>query len=401
MNQKQITILLVLLVALGAAGLMIYKKGNAERRSGQAALGKKLLENFPFNDVAQISIKQGTNEVNLAKKNDLWRVRERGDYAANYNDISDFLIKAKDLKVLRTEQVGPSQLPRLELVAGSATNTATVVDFKDKDAKSLASILLGKKTMEKSTRPSQFGDMGDQSWPNGRFVKLASSDAVAIIAEPLANIEPKPDQWLDKTFFRIEKPKSISVVYPAETNSWKITRESETAQWKLSDPKPGEELDASKVSGVANPFSSASFNDVSVGVKPEDVGLDKPTLVTVETFDDFTYTVKVGNRLNDTATLAMAVTAQLPKERTPGKDEKPEDKDKLDKEFKEKVKKLEEKLAQEKAFEPWIFQVSGWTVDSVLKIRADLMAEKKEEKPAETDTNAIPGTVITPPEPPK
>ena len=401
MNQKQITILLVLLVALGAAGLMIYKKGNAERRSGQAALGKKLLENFPFNDVAQISIKQGTNEVNLAKKNDLWRVRERGDYAANYNDISDFLIKAKDLKVLRTEQVGPSQLPRLELVAGSATNTATVVDFKDKDAKSLASILLGKKTMEKSTRPSQFGDMGDQSWPNGRFVKLASSDAVAIIAEPLANIEPKPDQWLDKTFFRIEKPKSISVAYPAETNSWKITRESETAQWKLSDPKPGEELDASKVSGVANPFSSASFNDVSVGVKPEDVGLDKPTLVTVETFDDFTYTVKVGNRLNDTATLAMAVTAQLPKERTPGKDEKPEDKDKLDKEFKEKVKKLEEKLAQEKAFEPWIFQVSGWTVDSVLKIRADLMAEKKEEKPAETDTNAIPGTVITPPEPPK
>ena len=401
MNQKQITILLVLLVALGAAGLMIYKKGNAERRSGQAALGKKLLENFPFNDVAQISIKQGTNEVNLAKKNDLWRVRERGDYAANYNDISDFLIKAKDLKVLRTEQVGPSQLPRLELVAGSATNTATVVDFKDKDAKSIASILLGKKTMEKSTRPSQFGDMGDQSWPNGRFVKLASSDAVAIIAEPLANIEPKPDQWLDKTFFRIEKPKSISVAYPAETNSWKITRESETAQWKLSDPKPGEELDASKVSGVANPFSSASFNDVSVGVKPEDVGLDKPTLVTVETFDDFTYTVKVGNRLNDTATLAMAVTAQLPKERTPGKDEKPEDKDKLDKEFKEKVKKLEEKLAQEKAFEPWIFQVSGWTVDSVLKIRADLMAEKKEEKPAETDTNAIPGTVITPPEPPK
>jgi hypothetical protein len=401
MNQKQITILLVLLVALGAAGLMIYKKGNAERRSGQAALGKKLLENFPLNDVAQITIKQGTNEVNLVKKTDLWRVRERGDYAANYNEISDFLIKAKDLKVLRAEQVGPSQLPRLELVAGSGTNSATVVDFKDQNAKSLASVYLGKKTMEKSTRPSPMGEMGDQSFPNGRFVKLASSDAVSIIAEPLANIEPKPDQWLDKTFFRVEKPKTIAVAYPAETNSWKLTRESETAQWKLADPKPGEELDATKASGVANPFSSASFNDISVGVKPEEVGLDKPTVVTVETFDDFTYTVKVGNRLNDIATISVGVAAQLPKERTPGKDEKPEDKDKLDKEFKEKVKKLEEKLAQEKAFEPWIFQVSGWTVDSLLKIRADLMAEKKEEKPAGADTNAIPGTVITPPEPPK
>jgi len=401
MNQKQITILLVVLVALGAAGLMIYKKGNADRRSGQAALGRKLLENFPLNDVAQITIKQGTNEVNLVKKSDLWRVRERGDYAANYNEISDFLIKAKDLKVLRAEQVGPSQLPRLELVAGSGTNSATVVEFKDQNAKSLASVYLGKKTMEKSSRPSPMGEMGDQSWPNGRFVKLASSDAVSVIAEPLANVEPKPDQWLDKTFFRAEKPKTISVAYPAETNSWKITRESETAQWKLSDPKPGEELDATKASGVANPFSSASFNDISVGGKPEEVGLDKPTVVTVETFDDFTYTVKVGNRLNDTATITVAVAAQLPKERTPGKDEKPEDKDKLDKEFKEKVKKQEEKLAAEKAFEPWIFQVSGWTVDSLLKIRADLMAEKKEEKPAGDDTNAIPGSVIMPPEPPK
>ena len=401
MNQKQITILLVLLVALGAAGLMIYKKGNAERRSGQPSLGKKLLENFPLNDVAQVSIKQGTNEVNLVKTNDLWRVRERGDYAANYNEISDFLIKAKDLKVLRTDQVGPSQLPRLELVPGNGTNAATVVEFKDQNAKTVASVLLGKKTMEKSSRPSPMGEMGDQSWPNGRFVKLASADAVAIIAEPLANIEPKPDQWLDKTFFRVEKPKSISVAYPAETNSWKITRESETAQWKLADAKPGEELDASKASGVGSPFSSASFNDISVGAKPEEVGLDKPTVITVETFDDFTYTVKVGNRVNDTATLTMAVAAQLPKERTPAKDEKPEDKDKLDKEFKEKVKKLEEKLAQEKAFEPWIFQVASWTVDSILKVRADLMAEKKEEKPAEGDTNAIPGTVITPPEPPK
>ena len=118
MNQKQITILLVLLVALGAAGLMIYKKGNAERRSGQPSLGKKLLENFPVNDVAQIAIKQGTNEVTLVKKNDLWRVKERGDYAANYNEISDFLIKAKDLKVLRSDTVGPSQLGRLERAGG-------------------------------------------------------------------------------------------------------------------------------------------------------------------------------------------------------------------------------------------------------------------------------------------
>jgi hypothetical protein len=67
------------------------------------------------------------------------------------------------------------------------------------------------------------------------------------------------------------------------------------------------------------------------------------------------------------------------KERTPGKDEKPEDKEKLDKEFKEQQKKLEEKLAQEKGLAKWTYLVSSWTVDSLLKDRAQLLVDKKEE----------------------
>ena len=114
------------------------------------------------------------------------------------------------------------------------------------------------------------GDMGEQSWPDGRYVKLGSADNVALISDPLANLEPKPEQWLNKTFFRVEKPKAISVAFPAETNSWKLTRETETARWKLADAKPGEQLDATKTSGVSNPFGSASFTDVTVGAKPEE-----------------------------------------------------------------------------------------------------------------------------------
>jgi len=167
------------------------------------------------------------------------------------------------------------------------------------------------------------------------------------------------------------------VTFPAATNSWKLTRETETAEWKLAEAKPTEQLDNSKASGVANPLSSPSFADVAVNVTPE--GLDKPTVATVDTFDGFTYTLKVGQKTNDNYPLALAVTAQLPKERTAGKDEKPEDKAKLDKEFKEKQKKLEEKLAQEKSFEKWVYLVSSWTVDPLLKERSQLMVEKKEE----------------------
>jgi hypothetical protein len=159
----------------------------------------------------------------------------------------------------------------------------------------------------------------------------------------------------------------------------KLRLETETGVWKLADAKPGEQLDASKASGVTSPLGSPSFVDVAAGAKPESLGLDKATVATVETFDQFTYTLKVGQKTNDNYPLMMSVAAQLPKERTPGKDEKPEEKTKLDKEFKDNQKKLEDKLNQEKAYEKWIYLVSTWTVDPLLKERAQLMVEKKEE----------------------
>jgi len=404
MNRNQLTLLLFLVVVLGLAGLMVYNKQNDVRSTGDPAIGKKLLGDLPVNDVAHIALMQDTNQLNLVKTDGLWRVRERNDYPANYSQISDFLLKARDLKIVQSERVGRSQLPRLDLVPGRGTNAALVVDLKDKDDKELQSLLLGKKHMQKSKSPSPFGDMGDSGWPDGRYVKVGSnSDTVALISEALANIEPKPDQWLNKDFIKVEKVRSIDVNFPAATNSWKLTRDTETAEWKLADAKPGEQLDSSKTSSVSNPLSSPSFNDVDTKSAPGQLGLDKPTVVTLGTFDDFTYTLKIGQKTNDNFPLALTVAANLPKERTPGKDEKPEDKTRLDKEFKDKQQKLEEKLNQEKACEKWVYLVSSWTVDPLLKERSQLLVEKKEEpkkdqkiNPASAGTTAKPADTAAP-----
>jgi hypothetical protein len=83
----------------------------------------------------------------------------------------------------------------------------------------------------------------------------------------------------------------------------------------------------------------------------------------------------------------MTVTANLPKERTRAKDEKPEDKEKADKAWKDGQKHLEDKLKQEKAYESWTYLLPKWNVDPVLKERKDLLAEKKEE-PKKDDKSA-------------
>ena len=389
MNRKQFLLLLVLLVVLGGAGLLLQKNRDTAANTGEQGAGQKLLgEKFPVNDVAHIVVKHGTNELNLVKKDDRWRVRERSDYSANYSSIGDFLLKAAELKVVQADEIGASELGRLELASGNATNSGTVVELKDKDDKTMRSITLGKKHVRKSAQMSQFGDEG---FPDGRYVMTAGDTHHALlINDPLTTLEAKPEQWLKKDFFKIERPKAITVTFPEATNSWKLTRDTESGEWKLADAKPAEKLDTTKVSGVTSPFASPTLNDVALSTaKPEEFGLDHPTTVVVETFDDYTYTVNVGKKVGEDYSLSMTVSANFPKERNPAKDEKPEDKDKADKAFKDRQKTLEDKLKDAKNFEKWIYLVPSWNIDPVLKQRKDLFEEKKEEaKPGAAPADA-------------
>ena len=115
-------------------------------------------------------------------------------------------------------------------------------------------------------------------------------------------------------------------------------------------------------------------------------------MATITTFDKFTYTVKLASKSGDDYYVQMAVSADIPKERTPGKDEKPEDKDKLDKEFKDKVQKLQDKLKAEKPYEKWTYVVTKYTIDNLLKERKDFIAEKKEEPKPGDAAKAEPAT---------
>jgi hypothetical protein len=411
MNRKQLLILLGLVVVLGIAGLALYKRNQTSwQGSGRQGAASKLLGDLPVNDIASIVIKGGTNELDLVRQDNIWRVKQRNDYPANFTEISSFLLKAADLKAVQTEEIGPSQLGRYKLLPpGLATNTAMLLELRDQGGKVIKSMLLGKTHMRKAeAQPSPMGEMGDnQGYPDGRYVMVGTgAKTLAVVSDPLSNVEAKPDAWLNKDFFKVEKIRSIAVAYPVTTNSWKATRDTETAtDWKLADAKPDEKLDSSKTSGFSYALGSPSFTDVlPVDTKPEQVGLDKPTVVTIDTFDNFTYTLKLGQKTNDNLPMAVAVTAQIPKERTPGKDEKPEDKTRLDKEFKEKQKKFEEKLSQEQSYGKWTYLVSNWTVDSLLKERNQLLVEKKEEpkkddKPAATDSKKPEDSAPPPAEP--
>jgi hypothetical protein len=403
MNKKQFLILLVLVLVLGVWSVNHRRGQSSAWRGGGNAVGQKLLGEFDVNAVAQVAIKQGTNELLLAKKDEVWRVAQRDNYPANFSEISSVLLKLKNLKIVQTEQVGASQLPRLELAAGGS-NAPTVVEFRDAGGQTLKTLALGKKHLRSGGPSSPMDEMGggDGGFPDGRYVQVSGmTDSVALISDPLTDVAPDAGRWLNKSFFKVEKPKSIAVTFSEATNSWTLTRESETGEWKLADAKPEEKLDSGKSAGVTSPFSSPSLNDVALGLTPEQSGLDKPTVIKIATFDGFDYTVNVGAKQEDNFLLTVAVTGNFSKERAAIADEKPEDKAKADKEFADNRKRLEDKLTTESAFSKWTYQVASWTIEPLLKKRSELLEEKAAEtpKPGEADphdhdqpTPVVPGS---------
>lgn len=392
MNRKQFLTLLVLVAVIGGAGLLVNQQRQGDWQQSSTGGGQKLAEKLDVNAVNAVTIKSSAGELNLTKVGDAWVVKERGDYAANFGNIADLIRKFADVKAVQTEQVGASQYARLELqTPGDGEGKGTLVELKGKDGKALKSVVLGKKL----TKKSEGGPFGGGEFPVGRWVRdTASKDSVIVTSEQFSDAEPKPENWLEKDFLKVEKLKSIAVSYATNAaGGWKAARETEGAEWKLADVKPTENVDTNKLSALGSPLSSPTFSDIVPAPQLDKLGLDKPATLVLETFDGFTYTAKVGTANGDNYPFQISVAANFPKARTPGKDEKPEDKDKLDKEFAEAQKKLGEKFAADQKFAKWTYLVSKYTLDSALKTRAELMVEKKEElKPAEPKGGETPAT---------
>lgn len=377
MNRKQFLLLVMLLVVLGGAGLALFWQDIAHYRESGAKIGARLIPGLKVAEVTQVRLQDARDEVTLVNTGERWVVQERGGYPANVQDISSLLVKLVELKVTQSETVGASLLPRVGLVTPSQAADAkegigTLVEFKDKDGKVLASLVLGKKVLKKD--PLNPLPNARDGVPAGRYVLVSGAkDKVVVVSDPLNVAEAKPGKWLAKDFFKAERVRTLAVGPEGAAPGWKITRDVEWGQWKFADAGA---LDASGAVGAVNALGNLSFDDVAV--KPEEG--EKPMAVVAETFDNLTYRVKLARRKGgDDFYLNFTVSGEPPAKRVAEKDEKPEERERRDKDHAEAMKRLEERIAKEKALSKWTYVVSRSAVEPLLKDRA-AMTVRKEQK---------------------
>jgi len=381
MKTQQLAILVAVGLALGGAGLYVRNQQSAGYRQSSAQLGGALLQGVDASTLTGLRITQGTNQLNILKSGNDWTVKERGGYAANFGTIQDLVRKLVDLKATQPIQVGPSRLPILELVAPDK-GPGVLVELLGADGKASRSVLLGKKHTKggQDDGGGGLGGMGG-AWPIGRYVMVDNKiETVTLVNEPLANAEPKPDQWLEKEWFKVEQPVSVTITHPEATNSFSLTRTNEFSEWTLVGATAEEKVDTAKTGVFSSLLSSPSFDDVIVDAQPAALGLDQPVQAKIRTSSGWNYTVKIGKaQEGDHYPVQFTTEAQLLTQRNPAKDEKKEETEKFNKDFAEKLKKQQEKLAAEQSRGRWTYLVSKWTIDSLLKKRSELMVDPKKD----------------------
>ncbi|MES2922547.1 MAG: DUF4340 domain-containing protein [Verrucomicrobiota bacterium] len=393
MNKRQVTILWVIAIALGAAVAAVKLSQNASTRSATKRIhGQTLFEFFPATEAATIDIQGAADAVTLARKDGKWVVVQRDNYPANSTFVNDLIRTLGELKVTQGLEAGPSFAPRfgMDEAATKPEDRGLTATFKDASGKELAKVSLGK-NIESGAAHSPMGG----SSAVGRYVRNhADESGFYAVSEMFPSVSAEAKRWLSDSFISPEKIKSITVSQPGKTEpAWKLTREGEEAEYKLEGATAAEVLDTTATSPLKSLFSYAGFEDVVPADKvAEKIVADQKRTVTLETFEGFTYTVNISPTKPAAAPPAPAspgavppaaenflvtvdVAAELPKERKKAEGEKPEDAKTADTAFSERLKTLSEKLAKEKALAGITFEVGKSTVESLLKDRAGLITK--------------------------
>jgi hypothetical protein len=378
MTRKQFLALIVVLVVLAAAGAWIMWSQRTDWESTDTRVGQRLLPGLIVANVGQIRIQEPGHSVTLERKDDGWHVKERMGYPAHVERICEMLVKLAGLKVVQVEPLGEKQRPRLDLVepgAADAKNAGTLVELKNRDGKPVGRLLLGKKVVRQTSTTAPTKGAPE---PTGRYVVAGDKNAVAVVGDPLSNIQADPASWLARDLVRVRNAIAMTSLTGEGRLRWKATRANENADWKSADRS--QPLDSNKLQDLVSVLFYVALADVAT--EPSKADFENGVTLKVDTQDNYHYVFKLGSQAGDLRYFHVALTGDPPVTRTPGKDESAEDKAKKDKEYVENRKGMLGQIEREGRLKDWTFLVKNADVEALLRDRSQLQPEKKKDAKA-------------------
>lgn len=325
MNSKSLFTLLGVAVVLGGAAYFMQR---GSRPAAAKLNGKAILPGLRVADVARVE----AGKLTLAASADGWKVESLHGYPADREKIAENLMKLAELKV--------GQVAR-----GRKLGAETKVALKDASGKELATLALGDKHTKKPTGQTAMYGGG---YPDGRYVAFGGE--TVLVKDTLDAFDGEVRSWCNTRIASIPSTDVQAVSFTHGAEVVELTKGTNSV-WTLKGLTDKEELDTSKTYSLDSALSYLDFNAVA-----------DPKLTEAELgfATGYIYTVSVKDGSN-TVTRVATVGNKV--------------KDGTDRYF---------KLDDGK----WIFTISSYSAENMMKTRKDLVKAKEEPKKDEKASEA-------------
>ncbi|MGA6926723.1 MAG: DUF4340 domain-containing protein [Desulfosarcina sp.] len=367
---------LMLLVAAGVLAALFFVRYENNRSSQSVELGERLFADLPVNQVAEVAVADAEDRVTLVKGDQLWQVKERDGYPADFDELRDTVVKLSRLKIGRSFSGTTESLSRLSLMppgAADATGTGKQITLTDGSGKILADVILGQ------TRETDDGATG------GQYLKKADDDTIFLVDGQFRFLKTAPSEWLDNEILDVKAQEVASVACSIDGKTeplYVLARPEKDAAARMTPVPNGRTADPAKIEQVFDALAPLTIDDVRSADSPPpaaqstrarlDYRLYDGRLISVypesEKEDSYTLRLTVENAEGDPSPVAEAEkTPSIEGGATDGAEAKtpapePKTADQLD-----------------EALRPWIFSIKKWQYDSFITQPESLLEEVKKE----------------------
>lgn len=385
MKGKNLIVLVAVASALAAVAVYT-SKGN--RHQPPAVIGKTVFKDLPVNDVEKIIISKAKDSVTISKLNDTWVCNSKYNYPVKFDRIKESLIKLADIKIGQTVPVNDNQRAEIKMIKPDADNSGTLIELFNKDARSLASLLIGESRQGGAQPEMGFGG----GYPDGQFVSSDLGKTVYLISDSLNHITEQPRGWLETELLNVPAEDITRISIGTKSSKPLVFSKDDKGELTMEGLSQKEECDSSKLSSLKSALSYLNFDDVAdPSLNDKQLGMDDPITYQAETKKGALYTVMIGKSPEQNASKFVRINVAL-KEMAPEVQEKTkatstemtEEEKKAADEKKKKTqderKALEEEVLSLNAkLSNWTYMVAIYKTDNMVCAREEIVKAKSDK----------------------